>query len=285
MTYFIEKKWLIVVTIISLALNVIAAFLLYQDSNTTFDDHETNLIKHLPFNYDTFRADWGKAWLGLEVSYVTPEMAAKAGLDRVEGAYVNSVAAGSPAQKADIAPGDIIISFNGRKIRIPKQFQNDLAGSKVGSEVYMCVAKDDYRVTAYAVAEERPPYLPAVTKITPFFGITVSEVIFDSNEAERLEEAGKAGGVLVQKVIPNSPAEEAGLQEGDLVMSFNSRKTRTLREFLSDLAGAEAGERVRMCIMRGDYRKTIYVTPWPNVMRGVIVLLHRELEFSSEGVS
>ncbi|MBW1675570.1 MAG: PDZ domain-containing protein, partial [Deltaproteobacteria bacterium] len=126
MTYFIEKKWLIVVTIISLALNVIAAFLLYQDSNTTFDDHETNLIKHLPFNYDTFKVEWGKAWLGLEVSYVTPEMAARAGLDRVEGAYVNSVAAGSPAQKADIAPGDIIISFNGRKIRTPKQFQNDL---------------------------------------------------------------------------------------------------------------------------------------------------------------
>jgi len=84
----IEKKWLIVVTIISLALNVIAAFLLYQDSNTTFDDHETNLIKHLPFNYDTFKVEWGKAWLGLEVSYVTPEMAARAGLDRVEGAYV-----------------------------------------------------------------------------------------------------------------------------------------------------------------------------------------------------
>jgi len=285
MRYFMEKKWLIAVTVISLILNVIAAFLLYQDSNTTLYEHETNLTKQLPLNYETFKTEWGKAWLGLEVSDVTPEMAAKAQLDRVEGAYVNSVAAGSPAQKADIAPGDIIISFNGRKIRIPKQFQNDLAGSKVGSEVYMCVAKDDYRVTAYAVAEERPPYLPAVTKIIPFFGITVSEVIFDSNEAERLEKAGKAGGVLVEKVIPNSPAEKAGLQEGDLIVSFNSRKTRTLREFLSDLAGAQAGERVRMCIMRGDYRKTIYVTMGRNVMRNVIVLLHKELEFSSEGVS
>jgi len=285
MTYFIEKKWLIAITIISLTLNVIAAFLLYQDSRTTLDEREKNLIKQLPLNYETFKAQWGKAWLGLEVSDVTPEMAVRAELDRVEGAYVNSVAAGSPAQKADIAPGDIIISFNGRKIRTPKQFQNDLAGSKVGSEVYMCVAKYDYRVTVYAVPEERPPYLPAVTKAYPFLGITVSEVIFDSNEAERLEKAGKAGGVLVEKVIPDSPAEKAGLQEGDLIMSFNSRKTTILREFFSDLAGAQAGERVRMCIMRGDYRKTLYVTMGCNVVSNVIVLLHKELEFFSEGVS
>jgi len=284
MAYVIENKWLIGVTIISLTLNVIAAFLLYQGSKTTFDIHEKNLIKQIPLDYETFKAQWGKAWLGLELRDVTPEMAARAELDRVEGAYVNSVAAGSPAQKAGIVPGDIIISFNGRKIRTPTQFQNDLAGSKVGSEVYMCVAKDDYRVTVYAVPKERPPYLPAVTKTYPFLGITVSEVIFDSNEAERLEKAGKAGGVLVEKVIPNSPAKKAGLQEGDLIMSFNSRKTTTLREFLSDLAGAQAGERVRMCIMRGDYRKTIYVTMGRDEMRNVIVLLHRGLKLPSEGV-
>ncbi|MCK4827736.1 PDZ domain-containing protein, partial [bacterium] len=140
MTYFIEKKWLIVVTIISLTLNVIAAFLLYQDSRTTLDEREMNLIKQLPFNYETFKAQWGKAWLGLEVSDVTPEIAARAALDRAEGAYVEAVAAGSPAQKADIAPTDVVLSFNGRKIRTAKQFQNDLSGSEVGSEVYMCVA-------------------------------------------------------------------------------------------------------------------------------------------------
>jgi len=280
MTYSIEKKWLIVVIIISLTLNVIAAFLLYQDSNTTFDDdHETNLNRQLPFNYESFKLEWGQAWLGLEVSDVTTEMAAKAGLDRAEGAYVNSVAAGSPAQRADIEPGDIIISFNGRKIRTPEQFQNDLAGSMVGSEVYMCVAKDDYRVTAYAAPEERPQYLPAVTKTYPFLGAIVSEIIYDSDEAERLEEAGKSGGVFVEKVIPDSPAEKAGLQEGDLIMSFNSRKTRTLREFLTDLAGAQADENVRMCIMRDDYRKTIYVTLLSSVTKDLIVLLRRELEF------
>ena len=57
-------------------------------------------------------------------------------------------------QKADIANGDVILSFNGRKIRTPEQFRNDLSGSEVGSKVYMCVAKGDYRITVYTVPEK-----------------------------------------------------------------------------------------------------------------------------------
>ena len=276
-----QKKWLGIVTIISLTFNVVAVLLLLQNSSTQ-DEHGTGTTEQLPLNYETFKVEWGKAWLGLEVSDVTPEMAAKAQLDRVEGAYVNGVAAGSPAMKADIDPGDIIISFNGRKIRTPQQFQNDLAGSKIGSEVYMCVAKDDYRVTAYAVPEERPSDLPVLIKTYPFLGATVSDAAFDSDQIDKLEEEGKSGGVLVERVIPNSPADKAGLQDDDLIMSFNSRKTTNLREFLSDLSGAQAGETIRMCIMRGDnYRKTLYVILGSEAIRNVIVMLHTELKFES----
>ena len=276
-----RKNWLSIIIIISLAFNVIAIMLLLQDP-ATLDEHETRTTEQLPLNYETFKSEWGKAWLGLEVSDVTPEMAEKAQLDRVEGAYVNSVAAGSPAMKADIDPGDIIISFNGRKIRTPQQFQNDLAGSMIGSEVYMCVAKDDFRVTAYAIPEERPPELPVLTRTYPFLGATVSDAAIDNDQIEKLEEEGKSGGVLVERVIPNAPADKAGLQDGDLIMSFNSRKTTTLREFLSDLSGAQAGETVRMCIMRGEnYRKTIYVTLGSEAMRDVIVMLKTKLKFES----
>lgn len=264
--YFIERKWLIVITIISLTLNVVAVFFLYQNSKTTLDYYEKTLVEQLPLDYENFKTQWGKAWLGLQVSDVTPAMAARAMLDRPEGAYVNSVAVGSPAQKADIEPGNIILSFNGRKIRNAAQFQNDLSGSEVGSEVYMCVAKDDYRVTVYALPKERPQYLPVVVKTYPFLGVIVSDVASGSNEAEMIEEADKSGGVLVEKVVLNSPAEKGGLLEGDLIMSFNSRKTRTLREFLSDLAGCRPGETVRMCIIREDFRKTIYVTLSRNII-------------------
>ncbi|NQT01649.1 MAG: PDZ domain-containing protein, partial [Planctomycetes bacterium] len=133
--------------------------------------------------------------------------------------------------------GDVIVSFNGRKIRTAKQLQSDLLGTEIGSEVYMCVVKGDYTITVYALPIERPSYLPPVNKALPWLGAKVSEVLFGTEEAKKLEEVGKAGGILIEEVIRNSPAEEAGLQADDIIMSFNSRKTRTLREFLSDLAG------------------------------------------------
>ncbi len=260
MRHWLRRNWLIVITIISLTLNVLAAVVLYQDSKTIVDNHEKSLIKQKPLDYETFKDQWGSAWLGLEVSEVTPEIAAAVRLDKVQGALVKSVAPGSPADKANIEPGDVIVSFNGRKIRTAKQLQGDLLGSEIGSEVYMCVVKGDYTITVYAVPKERPSYLQPVTKALPWLGAKVSEVLFGSDQAKKLEEVGKAGGILVEEVIRNSPAEEAGLQVDDIIMSFNSRKTRTLREFLSDLAGSEPGDEIPMCIIREDIRKTIYVT-------------------------
>ena len=260
MRHFLKKNWLISITVVSILLNIVAFFLLYRYSQTTNISHEKSYVRQEPLDYKSFKTRWGSAWIGLEVGRVTPEAAARVMVDRPEGALVISVTSRSPAQKADIAVGDIILSFNGRKIRTPEQLQSDLSGSEVGNEVYMCVAKREYRVTVYVLPEERPSYLgplyPAA-KAFPFLGVTVNEIIFGGDEAKRLEEIGKAGGVLVEEVVPGSPAEKAGLQEGDVIMSFNDRKTSTLREFLSDLAGAQAGDQVRMCIMRGDVRMTI----------------------------
>ena len=257
---FIRKNWLIILTIISLSLNVAAAFVLYRNSKTIADSHEKNLIRAEPLDFETFKAQWGNAWLGLEVSEVTPEIAAAVRLDKVQGALVKTVVSVSPADKANIEPGDVIVSFNGRKVRTAQQLQGDLLGSEIGSEVYMCVVKGDYTITVYAVPIERPSYLSPVTKALPWFGAEVSEVLFGSDEAKKLEEVGKAGGILVEEVVPNSPAEAAGLQVDDIIMSFNSRKTRTVREFLSDLAGSEPGDEIPMCIIREDIRKTLYVT-------------------------
>ena len=260
MRNFLRKNWLIIITIISLTLNILATFVIYQDSRTTVDSHEKSLIKAEPLDYEAFKDQWGSAWLGLEVSEVTPEVAAAVRLDKVQGALVKSVVPASPADKADIKPGDVIVSFNGRKIRTVSQLQGDLLGSEIGSEVYMCVVKGDYTITVYALPIERPSYLPPVNKALPWLGVEVSEVLFGTEEAKKLEEVGKAGGILIEEVIRNSPAEKAGLLADDIIMSFNSRKTRTLREFLSDLAGCEPGDKISMCIIREDIRKTIYVT-------------------------
>ena len=245
-------------TTLSLSLNGMAAFLLYRDGGTTVNTHGEKRVTDVPLEYETFRQEWGEPWIGVEVTDVSPQVAARAMLDRPEGALITDVAKGSPAARADMSPGDVILSFNGRKIRTARQFENDLSGSEVGIEIYMCIAKTDRRITVYVVPDERPSYLPPATKAFPWLGIEIKQVLSGSSESEKLDEAGKAGGVLVAKVIAGSPADRAGLQKDDIIMSFNSRKTRTVREFLTDLAGCEPGDNVRMCIVRDDYRTTVY---------------------------
>ena len=49
-----------------------------------------------------------------------------------------------------------------------------------------------------------------------------------------------------------------GIEPDDVIMSFNYRKVRTLREFLTELSGSEVGDRIRICLMRGEIRKTVY---------------------------
>ena len=260
MNNFIKKNWLISITILSLLLNIVAVHYLWHELNEIAETHEKTLIKQEPLDYEKFKDQWGDSWIGLEVTYVTAADAQRVMIDKVEGALVKKVYNNSPAQKAGIEVGNVLLSFNGRKIRAPQQLQSDLSGSEVGEEIYMCAANEEHRITVYVVPEEWPEYLPHQIKAFPWLGVSVSDVAFGSSEAEKIEEAGKSGGVLVEAVHQNSPAEKAGLEKDDIIMSFNNRKTRTLREFLSDLAGMKPGQQVAMCIIRGDVRKTLYVT-------------------------
>jgi len=260
MRSFKQTGWMLV-AIVSLALNAALAYSLYQNSQAPpIDASHKQTTAPVPVDYESFKTEWGSAWVGLTVSNVTPAMAARAMLDRPEGAYVNRVVTGSPAQKADIETGNILLSFNGRKIRDAMQFQSDLAGAEVGDEIYLCVSKNDYRITVYVVPEARPAGLPAPVKSFPFLGVTVQDAAADGLAVQQLEDAEKEGGVKVESVVAGSPAEKAGVLAGDVIMSFNSRKTRTLREFLTDLAACQPGQTVRICIVREDIRKTLNIT-------------------------
>jgi membrane-associated protease RseP (regulator of RpoE activity) len=193
--------------------------------------------------------------LGLRVADVTPAVARQAGLDQVKGCLVEVVVAGSPAAEGGVQLGDIIVSLNNRGIRDARELSSDIAGLDPGEVVKMCVVRDDYRTTVYVTLGEAPPRAPR----TPgWLGVEVANVREGSLESARLNEEGKEGGVVVKQVEEGSPAARAGIEAGDVIMSFNSRKVRTVKELAADINGASPGDRVRICIMRGEIRKTLY---------------------------
>lgn len=217
---------------------------------------------------------------GMEVADVTPEMAVEAGLDKVKGCVVLLVVAGSPSEKGGVEAGDIIVSLNNRGIRNAREFQNDISGLDPSREARICIVRDDYRTTLTIVPLEYYTRISIVDRNPPYLGVRVSDLAEDSAEMHGLEEAGKEGGVLVTTVEPGSPAEKAGIEPGDVIMSFNSRKVRTALEFVTDLSGAEVGDRVRICIMRGEIRKTLYPVltkkPGPSLFTAAYETTNRE---------
>ncbi|GAI05668.1 unnamed protein product, partial [marine sediment metagenome] len=181
-----------------------------------------------------FRQEWGSAWFGLEVTDVPLEVAIAVGLEEAQGALVRKVIGRSPAEESGIRIGDIVRSFNGRRIKNARDFKNDLAGTELGTEIEMCVAREGYRFTVYAVPQKRPLGFSVMQKIFPWLGVMFSEVIPETLESDKLEKIGKEGGVLIEEVIPNSPAGKVGIKAGDIIMSFNHRKVKTKREFLTE---------------------------------------------------
>ena len=255
-TNFIQTGYKLIVTLALaiLCLIIIGFFRYISSSNTQQHFSELQTISQ---TLSLSQSQGAVPWLGLEVTDVTVEVAIKAGLDKVQGAVVQNVISGSPACKAGMKSGDIIMSLNGRRVRNAKEFKNDISGLDVGSEIKMCITREDYRTTINAVLEPVPDLFPSETKTSPWLGVEVSEVISEKEE-KNLKDLGKEGGVFVQEVFPGSPADRAGIEPDDVLMSFNYRKVRTLREFLTELYGAEAGDRIRICLMRGEIRKTVY---------------------------
>ena len=246
----------VIVTLISTVLCVFIIgflrYLLYSDTQ-----EKSSGLQTVSQTFSLDQSQRAVPWLGLELTDVTTEVAIKAGLDKVQGALVQQVVFGSPACKAGMQPGDIIMSLNGRRIRTAKEFRNDILGFDVGSEIEMCITREDYRTTIYAVVEPAPDWFPRENKISPWLGVEVGAVSSEKDE-QSLKDLGKDGGVLVKRVYPGSPAGKAGIEPEDVLMSFNYRKVRTVTEFLIDLYGAEAGDRIRICLMRGEIRKTVY---------------------------
>jgi len=199
-------------------------------------------------------------WLGVEVTDVNWNMASNAGLDIAKGAFIKKVYPYSPAQEAGLRPQDIILSFNGRGIRSARELKNDISGTIIGKKYQMCIARAGYRADAYVIPAPVPGWIPVEQKPSGYLGLRVADVEKEGKISGKLQEIGKQG-VLVTDVIENSPAERAGIEPGDVIMSFNFRKVRTANEFLNDLSCAEIGKPIRMCIMRGDIRITLYPVP------------------------
>ena len=190
--------------------------------------------------------------LGIEMADLTPELAKKLGAGSLEGAVVAAVQPDSPALKAGLREGDLVVGLNGRPIRNAAELRARLGLTPIGEQVELRVNRGGetrmLRVQIAAPQEHTPGQGQAIPQLA---GLQVVEIERGSPLYQRIQ------GLIVSAVERNSRAWQSGFRPGDIIYATNNKRVRTLAEFQAALRGAERGYAVSL--LRGDSSLTIVI--------------------------
>lgn len=190
-----------------------------------------------------------RGWLGVAIQQVTPELAASLGISPARGALVASVAEGGPAEKAGVKVGDVIVEYDGKPIKDSNQLPIVVARTEVGKKVQLKVLRDkkEIRITV-PIAELKDEEIVASTPKREDLGLTVQQLtpqIARSLGLKRVE------GVVITSVDPQSPAAEAGLRQGDVILEVNRKPIGSLSDF-EKAVGGNKDKNLLFLIRRGE---------------------------------
>lgn len=209
-----------------------------------------------------------RGWLGITIQEITPEIAQKFGLKQAEGALVSDVAKGSPAHRAGMMRGDIILEFNGKRIRDVASLRNMVAQSKVGSQVEIKVLRRDREISLKATIMELPAdfgdVVPSSSRDTDMgdnalSGITVMDL--NAAIAKQLGIDRDEKGVVIAKVEHGSSAEEVGIRKGDVIQEIDRQVVNGLNDFNKIVSRIRPDDTVLLFINRSGRKFYVALPP------------------------
>ncbi|MBI2316567.1 MAG: DegQ family serine endoprotease [Betaproteobacteria bacterium] len=190
--------------------------------------------------------------LGVSTADLTPETAKQFGVRSGEGAVVVAVEPGSPADKAGLKKGDVLVSANGRPIRGAADVRNRVGLTPVGEEITLGVERSGGRTEIRARVGEPFAVTGAAGEAVPqLAGARVANI------EPGMPMYGQVLGVIVASVEAKSAAARNGLRAGDIIYGVGRRRVRSVSAFLAALRAAEAP--LRLTLLRGEYRITLTI--------------------------
>ncbi|MFE8070518.1 DegQ family serine endoprotease [Marinobacteraceae bacterium S3BR75-40.1] len=180
--------------------------------------------------------------LGILFQDLTPKLAEAFELDQRKGALIARVRNGSPAQKAGLKSGDVVIEIDGHAVKNASDLQNRLGLSRVGKPLSLTVVRDGEPLTVEAALEAPKAHQLSGKQVHP----DLSGVLFEDKVDNS---AGAVVGVIAKEVAASSNAYRAGLRPGDLLVAVNRRRLKSVAD-LAQLSG-QASE-LLLQLQRGD---------------------------------
>jgi len=202
-----------------------------------------------------------RGYLGVTLQPLPRDLARYWGEPDVHGVVVGSVAHDSPAERAGIAVGDVLVKFDGEALHAEKeedlgQFQRLVAQRSAGHEVAIEILRGGQHETLHASLASQPKFVPDEEETQ--HGFTVEEVTESSFRSQRLPQRN---GVLVSYVESGSEADEAGMERGDLIVELEKTHVSTLDDFRRALAQLPSDKPFLVRALRGDDTRFLLLSP------------------------
>jgi len=192
-----------------------------------------------------------RGWLGVSIQKLTPELGESLGVTDGHGALVAQVTDGSPAATAGIEPGDVITTFDGKTVKDSAALPTLVAGSAIGGNVSVGLVRNgaaktvEVKVAKLADETATNDKAPASGK----WGLRLRELT-PEDRAQRELDAKE--GVLVGAVEPGSPAEEAGIKAGDVIVEANRKKVSSVAQVRDEAAKVADGKPLLLLVKPTD---------------------------------
>jgi serine protease Do len=198
-----------------------------------------------------------RGWLGVSIQMVTPDLAPSFGLKEAQGAIVADVIKGSPAEKAGIKQGDVILAFDGKAIKSSNELPWIVAETPVGKTVNVKLIRQgkelDVKVTVVEMTEQRLALQAGKTE--NIFGFTGDNI---KPEWRRQFDITAKAGVVVIQVEEDSLADDAGIEPGDVIREVNKKVIKDLNDFKKAMEQIKSNESVMFLLSRDD--QSFYVS-------------------------
>jgi serine protease Do len=204
--------------------------------------------------------------IGVQIDQVSKEVAESIGLGAPKGALVRGIEPNSPAAKAGVEPGDIILKFDGKEIDksvdLPRVVGNTKPGSKSAMTVFRRGSQRELTITVAELEPEKPevraaapePSKPQSSNALQALGLTLT----DLTAAEKKELSLKAG---VRVASAEGAAARAGLREGDVIVALSNVEITNVKEMETALGKADKTKPINVLFRRGEWAQYAVIRP------------------------
>ncbi len=201
-----------------------------------------------------------RGWLGVIIQNVTAELAESFGLDKSKGALIAKVLPDSPAEKAGLEVGDVILEFNSKAVGASSELPPIVGRTPVGDSVPVLVQRAGKTTTLRVKIEELPDTDELAvngegrqnnSKADKTFAKRIGVGVANLSKEQRDKLSIEAGGVRVIR-MESGPASLAGIRRGDVILKLNNQKIEHTKHFIEVVKSLPTGRSVPVLVQRGE---------------------------------